>query len=141
MKHHFSIIKRAYTRVSVWLLLLIIAWYCFFSNIKLSEEFTWWVKITVAWNLDENKIKTELWGYLENKWYKINNIWVEQRTNTTKISLITEKTTDEKVNSLSKDIQKFLVEKNHIQSTSSILEQSITWPSVGSYMQKQPEMH
>jgi len=136
MKHRFSIMKRAYLRVGVWLILFLMSLYFFFSNIRFSEEFTWWVKITIAWKFDESKIKTDLWGYLKNKWYKIANIWVEPWIDTTKISLMSKGETDEKVNSLSKDIQSFLIQDKYVSSTDKILEQSITGPSVGSYMQR-----
>ncbi|MEI7562811.1 MAG: protein translocase subunit SecF [bacterium] len=117
-------------------MLLVCAWAFFFSNARFSEEFTGGVKITVAGNLSEESLKQDLQSYLTSQGYLNTNIAAQQEKNTTKISLRTDVQNDEKVNVLSKDIQKFLVDKKYISSTSMILEQSITGPSVGGYMQK-----
>lgn len=136
MKAPFSIMKRAYLRVGFWAILLAIALFLFFSNARYSEEFTWWVKITVAGTLDAVTAKNDITAYLQSKWYKDTNVAIEPGKDITKISLKTSVDKDEQVNILSKDIQGFLIQKKYITSTSDVLEQSITWPSVGSYMQK-----
>lgn len=61
---------------------------------------------------------------------------MEQASDITKISLRTQVQKDEQVNILSQDIQSVLVQKGYIKSTDDVVEQSITGPSVGSYMQK-----
>jgi preprotein translocase subunit SecF len=73
---------------------------------------------------------------MESKGYKNNNVGIQIEEDSTKISLRTEVEKDEQVNVLSKDIQEVLITKGYIQSTNDVLEQSITGPSVGSYMQK-----
>jgi len=60
----------------------------------------------------------------------------EIQEDTTRIVLKTEVDNDEKVNVLSQDIQKLLVSKKYISDPSKILEQAITGPSIGNYMQK-----
>ena len=136
MKPKFSIIKKAYLRVGFGALLLAGAWAMFLSNARLSEEFTGGVKISVEGSLDQEKIKTDLQEYLTTKGYLNANIATQEEENITKLSLRTDVENDEKVNVLSKDIQKFLVDKEFIDSPAMILEQSITGPSVGGYMQK-----
>jgi preprotein translocase SecF subunit len=136
MKAPFSIMKRAYLRVGLWAILLLIALFLFFGNARFSEEFTGWVKITVAGSLDATTAKNDITAYLQSKGYKNTTVAIELEKDTTKISLKTSVDKDEQVNILSKDIQGFLVEKKYIASTNDVLEQSITWPSVGSYMQK-----
>lgn len=136
MKAPFSIMKRAYLRVSIGAVLLVVAGFLFFGNARFSEEFTGWVKITVAGNLDAAAAKTDIMAYLQSKWYKDTTVGIESEKDLTKISLKTSVEKDEQVNILSKDIQDFLIQKKYIASTSDVLEQSITWPSVGSYMQK-----
>lgn len=136
MKAPFSIMKRAYLRVGIWAILLIIAWFLFFGNVRFSEEFTGWVKITVAGVLDATTVKNDITSYLETKWYKDTNIAIELEDAATKISLRTSVEKDEQVNILSQNIQGFLIQKKYITSTNDVLAQSITWPSVGSYMQK-----
>jgi len=136
MKPKFSIIKKAYLWVGFGALLLAIARGFFFSNARFSEEFTGGVKITVAGKLSQDQLKTDLQSYLTTQGYLNTNIAVQQEKDTTRLSLRTDVQNDEKVNVLSKDIQKFLVDKKYISDPSMILEQSITGPSVGGYMQK-----
>ena len=136
MKPKFSIIKKAYLWVGFGALLLACAWAFFFSNARFSEEFTGGVKITVAGKLPQEQLKQDLQTYLTTQGYLNTNIAAQQENDTTKLSLRTDVQNDEKVNVLSKDIQKFLIDKKYISSPSMILEQSITGPSVGGYMQK-----
>ncbi len=132
----FSIIKRAYLWVSIGGIILIIALFMFFKNARYSEEFTGGVKITVAGNLDQNKVKSDITSFLATEWYPNSEVGVQLTKDTTDLSLRTQVTSDDKVNVLSKDIQAFLIQKGYIQNTQQVLEQSITWPSVGAYMQK-----
>ncbi len=136
MKAPFSIMKHAYVRVGIWMLFLAIALYVFFSNARYSEEFTGWVKISVAGTLDETTLSKDVLQYMTSKWYKDSNIAVTAEGDITRISLRTNLTKDEEVNGLSKDIQSLLIQKGYIKGTSEVVEQSITWPSVWAYMQK-----
>ncbi len=136
MKPTFSIMKKAYVRVGFWALLLAIALFLFFSNARYSEEFTGWVQITVAGTLDKTALTQDVTQYMNSKWYKNSDVMVEVGKDTTKISLKTQVDKDEQVNILSKDIQSALIQKGYIKSTSDVMEQSITWPSVWAYMQK-----
>lgn len=136
MKASFSIMKHAYVRVGLWLVMLILAIFLFFFNARYSEEFTGGVKIGVAWVLDKTAVSKDILEYIKSKWYKDSNIAVVVEGDMTKISLRTQLTKDEEVNSLSKDIQSILVQKGYIKTTNDVVEQSITWPSVWAYMQK-----
>jgi len=136
MKAPFSIMKKSYTRVWIWAVLLIAAGFLFFANARYSEEFTGWVKISVAGALDETTLTNDILQFMKDKWYKDSNLAVEVDKNITKLSLRTQVQKDEQVNILSKDIQSILVQKGYIKSTTEVVEQSITGPSVGSYMQK-----
>ena len=136
MKPSFSIMKKSYLRVGLWAFLLIVAGFLFFGNARYSEEFTGWVKITVAGILDQTIVTQDITKYMNTKWYKNSNVIVEVEKDVTKISLRTQVEKDEQVNLLSKDIQSVLVQKGYIKSTNDVVEQSITWPSVWAYMQK-----
>lgn len=136
MKAPFSIMKHPYTWVSIWIVMMIVALFLFFSNARYSEEFTGWVKLGVVGTLDEVKVVQDIEQYMTDKWYKDSNVVVAVEKNITKISLRTQATKDEQVNALSKDIQSVLIQKWYIKNASDVVEQSITWPSVGSYMQK-----
>lgn len=136
MKAPFSIIKRSYTRVGIGVVVLIVALFLFFSNARFSEEFTWWVKITIAGVLDETAVKSDIITFFKDKGYPGSEIAIQLEQDTTKLSLRTQVETDEKVAILSKDIQSLLIDKGYIQSTNEVIEQSVTWPSVWAYMQK-----
>ena len=136
MKPKFSIIKRAYLRVGLGAVLLAVALIIFFTNARLSEEFTGWVKIVVDTALDEEKVTQDIKAYFVQQGLQNATVSVEITNETTKLALKTDVDKDEKVNVLSQDIQKLLVSKKYISDPSMILEQSITGPSIGNYMQK-----
>ena len=113
-----------------------VALFFFISNARYSEEFTGGVKISIAGMLDKAKVSEDLMQYMDTKWYKDSEVVVELDDDISKLSIRTQVEEDEQVNILSKDIQNVLVEKWYIKSTDEVVEQSITGPSVGSYMQK-----
>lgn len=136
MKVPFSIMKKAYLRVGLGAVLLITSLLIFVSNIRLSEEFTWWVKITVNGLLDKTQATQDILQYMTTKGYVENNVALEFGDTTTKLSLRTKVDKDEQITALSQDIQSILLQKWHIKSTNDVIEQSITGPSVGAYMQE-----
>lgn len=135
MIKRFHIIKKAYIRLAVWAMLLVGSRVLFFMNARFSEEFTGGVKITVAGDLDQTKVTEAITKYLEAQGYTENRVSLKEGTKQTAISIVTSIQTDEKVAVLSKDVQNFLVEGKYITGPDQIIEQSITWPSVGSYME------
>ena len=84
--------------------MMVVALFLFFSNARYSEEFTGWVKISVAGTLDEATVTKDIAQYMEIKWYKDSNVVVVVEKDITKISLKTQVQKDEQVNILSKDI-------------------------------------
>lgn len=136
MIKRFSIIKRAYIRLTLGAILLVGSWTLFFTNMRFSEEFTGWVKISIATTVDQEKLQIELMDYLKEKNYQNGNVLIENNEETTDISIRTDVETDEKVNDLSKQIKEFLINGDYIGSTDDIIAQSITGPSVGDYMQR-----
>jgi preprotein translocase subunit SecF len=136
MIKRFSIIRRAYVWLIAGAMLLIGAWILFFMNIRLSEEFTGGVKITIATKVNEEKVKNGLITYLTEKKYQNTAVSVEQAGETTTLSIKTKVENDEKVNELSNQLKSFLIGGKYITSADEIIAQSITGPSVGDYMQK-----
>ena len=104
-------------------------------NARFSEEFTGGVKITVAGALDENKVSDGIKTYLEGNGFTDNRISLQATEQETTISIVTNIQTDEKVAQLSKDVQQLLIDGKYISGQEDIVQQSITGPSVGSYMQ------
>jgi len=104
-------------------------------NARFSEEFTGGVKITVENVLDETEVSPSIVTYLEGKGFKDNRVSLDATETETTISIVTSIESDEKVAELSKDVQQFLVDGKYISGPDKIVQQSITGPSVGSYMQ------
>jgi len=115
--------------------LLVASWAIFFSQMRFSEEFTGWVKITIVNTVDATKLKQDITTFLAKNNYK-NSIVSIETTKNTDVSIKTKVETDEKVNTLSKEIKTLLLDGKYITSTNDIVSQSITGPSVGDYMQK-----
>ena len=61
---------------------------------------------------------------------------MEVEDGVTIVKIHTKVDTDEKVAELSKEIKQYLLDNDVISSTDQIIQQTITGPSVGSYMQK-----
>ncbi len=136
MKPLFSIMKRAYLRVGIWAVVLILAVFMFLSNTRYSEEFTWWVKISIAGIVDQEALQADILQYMEEKEYINSAVGIQVEEKLTKLSIRAEVEKDEQVNILSYDIQNMLIVKGYIGSADEIVEQAITWPSVWAYMQK-----
>lgn len=117
-------------------MILIWAWTLFFMNVRLSEEFTGWVKITITNIVDNQKLQSDLTTYLTQQKYQNPNVLIQVEWETTEISVKTKVENDEKVNELSNQIEEQLLAWSYISDTDEIISQSITWPSVWNYMQK-----
>ncbi len=105
-------------------------------NIRLSEEFTGWVKITIANVIDNDQLKSDITTYLTEQKYQNTSVLVQTEESTTTISIKTKVENDEKVNELSNQIEEKLLAGKYITTADEIVSQSITGPSVGNYMQK-----
>lgn len=117
-------------------MVLIWSWILFFMNIRLSEEFTGWVKITIANVIDNDQLKSDITTYLTEQKYQNTSVLVQTEESTTTISIKTKVENDEKVNELSNQIEEKLLAGKYITTADEIVSQSITGPSVGNYMQK-----
>ena len=136
MIHRFNIIKKAYYRVGLWIVLLIASRVLFYKNAQFSEEFTWWINIWISTKVDTNSLKWSIQEYLTSINYKNAKVFVELGDTETKIKINSRVESDEKVAELSKNIQQLLIDKKYISDKSQIVAQSIVWPSIGDYMQK-----
>lgn len=136
MKPRFSIIKRAPYWILLWACLLVVAHFLFFKNVQLSEEFTWWINIWISTNVEEQNLDSSIRTYLDSINYKDAKIFIDTQDIWTKIKINTQIESDDKVAELSRNIQNLLIEQKYISSDEEIIEQSIIWPSVWSYMQK-----
>jgi len=117
-------------------MVLVWAWTLFFMNVRLSEEFTGWVKITISNVVDNEALQTNLTDYLTEQNYQNTNVLIQTEWTTTEISIKTKVESDEKVNELSNQIEDKLLGWAYISTTDEIISQAITGPSVWNYMQK-----
>ena len=132
----FSIIKRSRMWVWIGVALKLASRTIFFSSARYSEEFTGWVSLWVVGELDSESVQVGIEGYLTTKNYEDIKVSVEANTESTTIKIHTKVSNDEMVAWLSKEIQGYLLENKIITSPDQIIQQTVTWPSVGSYMQK-----
>ncbi|HOG15203.1 MAG TPA: protein translocase subunit SecF [Candidatus Absconditabacterales bacterium] len=136
MKARFNIIKKAPIWIAISIILFLASIFFFFSNARYSEEFTGGISLGIDKILDNQKEQESLKQYLLGHQYKDLRVSLETIENTTTFKINTKVDTDEKVAELSDEIKQYLLENNLISSTDEIIEQTITGPSVGSYMQK-----
>ena len=136
MEKRFSIMKKSRMWVLIWLWLMVTSRIIFFSSARFSEEFTWWVSLWVAWQLSEQETKSNIEAYLTQENYEDIRVSVEAESDSTILKIHTKVSNDEMVSDLSKKIQTYLLENEMISSNDDIIQQTITWPSVWSYMQK-----
>ena len=109
----FNIIKSSRMWVGIWLILMVASRTLFFSNARYSEEFTWWVSLGIAGQLDSQTVQAGIKAYLTQQSYEDIKVSVEQGE-TTVIKIHTKVTSDDAVASLSTEIQWYLLENNII---------------------------
>lgn len=136
MKPKFAIIKRSRMWIIISAFLLVMSRFFFFSNTRFSEEFTWWINLWIDAVLDINQEKAALEEYLISKSYQNVEVSLEKEDNIVIFKIHTKVDTDEKVADLSKEIKDYLLDNEIISSVDQIVQQTITGPSVGAYMQK-----
>jgi len=130
----FGIIKRAYIRVI--LAVCIAAWWLlvFLMKANYSEEFTWWVSISINTETNSEEIQTNLSNFLATKDYWKTTVHVNTTEEDTQIKINASLKSDDVVAQLSTDISSFLLDEWYITSTEDIIWQTLTGPSVWDYM-------
>ena len=130
----FGIIKRAY----IWLILAVCiaagGLLVFLMKANYSEEFTWWVNISINTETDSEEIQNNLSSFLAEKNYGKTNVHVNTTEEDTQIKINASLDSDDVVAQLSTDISDFLLNEGYITSTEDIIWQTLTGPSVGDYM-------
>lgn len=130
----FSIIKRAYIWVILALCIALWGGFIFLMTANYSEEFTWWVNISINTHTDNKEIQSNLESFLSEKDYWKAKVHVNTTDEDTQIKINADLQNDDVVAQLSTDISDFLISKGYIESTEDIVWQTLTWPSVWDYM-------
>ena len=130
----FAIVKRVY----IWLILAvcIALWWLlvFLLNANYSEEFTWWVSVSINTQADSYGIQEALSSFLDEKDYGKTNVHVNTTEEDTQIKINANLKNDDVAAQLSTDISEFLIDRWYVKTTDDIIWQTLTWPSVWSYM-------
>ena len=136
MESKFSIIKKSWVWISLWVVLTVLSWVFFLWNERYSEEFTSGVSVSIQWNYFSDENKWEIDDFLKANWYEDTNIYVDNQDDITTIKIQTKMDNDSEVSELSTKFKQYLIEKNVIETEDDVVQQKITWPSVWSYMKK-----
>lgn len=99
-----------------------------------SEEFTWWVSISINTQTNSEEIQNSLKDFLASKDYWKTTVHVNTTEEDTQIKINADLKSDDVVAQISTDISDFLVNNWYIQSTEDIVWQTLTGPSVWDYM-------
>ena len=99
-----------------------------------SEEFTWWVSISINTQTDGQTLTDSLNKFLASKDYGKTTVHVNTADEGTQIKINANLKNDEVVDNLSKDLTNFLVSEKFISSTEDIVWQTLTGPSIWDYM-------
>lgn len=111
--------------------LILVSWsiYAFVSNLKWSIEFTWWIKIAIAW---DKKINTS--DFKEKfKDVKPDIITMFKDWNT-EIEFRSLDTNVKYTNELLWKLKIYLKDNNYISWPIDIISTSFVWPTIGEYM-------
>jgi len=111
--------------------LILVSWsiYAFVSNLKWSIEFTWWIKIAIAW---DKKINTS--DFKEKfKDVKPDIITMFKDWNT-EIEFRSLDTNVKYTNELLWKLKTYLKDNNYISWPIDIISTSFVWPTIGEYM-------
>ena len=130
----FAIVRRAYIRIILALCISIGGLIVFFMSANYSEEFTWWVSISINTQTDSQTLTDSLNKFLASKDYWKTTVHVNTTDEDTQIKINANLKNDEIVDNLSKDLTNFLMSEKFISSTEDIVWQTLTGPSVGGYM-------
>lgn len=130
----FGIIKRAYIWVMLAVCIAAGGLLVFLMKANYSEEFTWWVNISINTETNSEEIQNNLTRFLAEKDYWKTTVHVNTTEEDTQIKINATLNSDDVVAQLSTDISDFLLEEGYISSTEDIIWQTLTGPSVGDYM-------
>lgn len=130
----FAIVRRAYIRIILALCIAAGGLIVFFMSANYSEEFTWWVSISINTKTDSQTLTDSLNKFLASKDYGKTTVHVNTTQEDTQIKINANLKDDEVVDNLSKDLSSFLISEKFISSTEDIVWQTLTGPSVWDYM-------
>jgi len=124
-----SIVKNFIYFLVFSLTLIWLSIYAFVSNLRWSIEFTWWIKIAIAW---DKKINIENFDK-KFKYIKPNIITVFKDGNT-EIEFRSFNTNVKYTNELLWKIKTYLKDNKYISWPSDIISTSFVWPTIWAYM-------
>lgn len=124
-----SIVKNFVYFLLLSLVLVLWSIYAFVSNLKWSIEFTWWIKVTIAW---DKKINVS--DFKENFKDVNPDIVTMFKDWNTEIEFRSLDTNVKYTNKLLWKIKTYLKDNNYISSPEDIISTSFVWPTIWEYM-------
>ncbi len=133
----FNIISKSYTWILASIILIVVAAFLFFSNLRLSIQFTWWMEITIDTQIEDEWATTDwITQVLENEWFESPWVWIWSRQWYPSILLEIDIEDDEQVDNVSRLVRSYLHDNWYISDDGDILETSIIWPSIWDWMKR-----
>ncbi len=131
----FSIISKAWVRLSLAAAIVALSRWLFFSNMRPSIQFTWGMEIVVDAEVNGDSVDAVTTA-LDNAWYKDFSVSNGNKDGYGSILLQQRFSGNEQVSSITNLIQDTLLANNTISSKDEILELSVIWPSIWDYITK-----
>ena len=130
-QYPFSIVRRAYIRITICIVLVLGSWFILAFNARLSTEFTGGITVSVSGAIDEAQTRTDLATAYAPLVTKQPVVSFNQRGNVTEVVAALTVDHDDQVVALSNATYDTLVKET---GASNILARSVNGPSIGQYM-------
>lgn len=108
----------------------------FFTNVKYSIQFTWWVEIVVDVPTINDSMVETIKSALISQWYWEQTVSLWEKDWFASILIQTRLTGDDQVDGITTLLQETLQDSGVITSEEDILELAIIGPSIGDYIKK-----
>lgn len=132
---YFTIIKKTPIWLALGLVIMIAAWWMFFTNMRYSIQFTGGMEIVVDQTITPAAL-TQLGQALEDKGYTDINLWKWSKDGFDSVRLQVDVEDDAQVQDITDLVEQTLLATNTITNRQQIVESTITWPSIGDYITK-----
>lgn len=133
----FSVIKNAMFWIVSGVVLMLISLILFFSNLRLSIQFTWWMELILDVE-SQNLEWVDEWisKLLVDNWFDSPWVYIWEKKWYPSLILELDISDDKSVDLLSSLTKDYLIDNWHISSWDDILENAIIGPSIWDWMKK-----
>ena len=136
MKKVFDIVGRWHLWVLFALWWMSVALFLFFTNLRLSIEFTGGIQAQLAQINNVDSLKTDLQDFLQQKGLKDVEVGIAKEKNYYNLLIKVQIPQDKDAMQISDSIKWFLLSKWYVKDSNDILSFALVGPSIGDYMKK-----